>query len=216
MVPVVVVVGVVVVVVVAVVVVVGQRPSPGWQSATSAAVGQALPLFRGSRVMVMFRPAPVSHAAVQPDTVLAQSLITVVVVVAVVVVVEVDACVRVDVDVEVRVEELLRVAVDVVVGELVVVADDVVDDVGVSVDADEDVRVDVDVAVCVDVDVVVVVVHRPPAETVHSSLPSEQSWTPSPSTWDLRHRARSSLQRKCRPTHAGSVRKGVGRWGGVR
>ena len=55
---------VVVVVFVVVNVVVGQRPSPRRQSGTSAWVGQGWPIPAGSRVTVMVRSPPSSHAAV--------------------------------------------------------------------------------------------------------------------------------------------------------
>ena len=61
---VVVVVAVVAVVVVAVVVVVGQSPLPGWQSGTSDCSGHGLPPADFSRVIMILRAPPGSHASV--------------------------------------------------------------------------------------------------------------------------------------------------------
>ena len=54
----------VVVDVVAVVVVVGHRPLPGWQSGTSDCSGHGLPPADCSRVIIIFRAPPCSHASV--------------------------------------------------------------------------------------------------------------------------------------------------------
>jgi hypothetical protein len=61
---VVIVVVVVAVVVVAVVVVVGQSPLPGWQSGTSDCSGHGLPPADFSRVIIILRAPPGSHASV--------------------------------------------------------------------------------------------------------------------------------------------------------
>ena len=61
---VVIVVVVVAVVVVAVVVVVGHRPLPGWQSGTSDCSGHGLPPADFSRVIIILRAPPCSHASV--------------------------------------------------------------------------------------------------------------------------------------------------------
>jgi hypothetical protein len=61
---VVIVVVVVAVVVVAVVVVVGQSPLPGWQSGTSDCSGHGLPPADFSRVIMILRAPPGSHASV--------------------------------------------------------------------------------------------------------------------------------------------------------
>ena len=55
---------VVVIVVVVVVVVVGHRPLPGWQSGTSDCSGHGLPPADCSRVIIIFRAPPCSHASV--------------------------------------------------------------------------------------------------------------------------------------------------------
>ena len=76
-----------VVAVVLVVLVVGQRPSPGWQSGTSAWLGHGLPPLVVFRVTTMLRNTPSSHSTVHSLKSYAQSSILVVVVVVVVLVV---------------------------------------------------------------------------------------------------------------------------------
>ena len=81
----VVVVVVVVIVVVVVVVVVGHRPLPGWQSGTSDCSGHGLPPADCSRVIIIFRAPPCSHAFVHVLNTYEQSSMFVVVVAVVVV-----------------------------------------------------------------------------------------------------------------------------------
>ena len=60
-------------------VVLGHRPSPSWQLGILSCVGQALPVFCGSLVIVIVLSRPLSHTAVQVETMKAQSRIAVVV-----------------------------------------------------------------------------------------------------------------------------------------